>query len=64
MKHFSEKEIIDELKGRIRNLRVSVMSEVTSREFKKILKTRELALQSVLSWILGQNQNLRERTES
>lgn len=50
------KEIIDELKGRVRNLRVSIMSDVTSSEFKKILKTRELALQSVLSWIVGQNQ--------
>lgn len=57
------KEIIDELKGRVRNLRVSIMSDVTSSEFKKILKTRELALQSVLSWIVGQNQTRKaERT--
>ncbi len=50
------KEIIEELKGRIRNLRVSRMSDVPNSEFKKILKTRELALQSLLSWVVGQNQ--------
>jgi len=53
------KDIIDELKGRIRNIRVSLMSGVVNEDFKAVLRTRELALQSILSWIVGQNQ-LRE----
>ena len=49
-------EIVDEIQGRIRKIRASQTSGIVNGDLKKRLIVRELALQSVQSWIVGQNQ--------
>ena len=53
-------EIVNEIRGRIRNIKASRASGMVNGELRNRLIVREVALQSVESWIVGQNQTREE----
>ncbi len=55
----TSQEIIDELKARVQILRQSIQEGFHNADYEKTLRHRQSETQTILSWIVGQNQ-LRE----